>query len=366
MNKKIISGILAASLSASVMTAVVSADGAPTVIVDSRIVTFADQDPVIINDRTLIPARGVFEAMGASVEWWHEERMVVVRSEDNMTRVDLTIDDPVMKVHTFTSLTTADTKEVTLEVAPQIMNDRTMIPLRAVGEALGAQVSWDQENYVATITSKAMPTVIKTTPAPEGAQPSVTAAPTASPSATEDPASTADPSSTAAPTAEPTAAPGGVEYESSIPVMYSFADTDTVNVGEEFSIYVAVSCCDKETYSAVNTMLYDSDNFEFVSYEYKYPTQDFATLGGSNPEFMGDSVKCLVLPATVEEHLLPSEGVILEMRFKAKNAATGEFALSSRKTDRGYDNILYFNDDTSAQEADELYIDTTPVVITAQ
>ncbi len=360
MSKKIISAVLAASMAASLMTAAVAADGVPTVIVDSRIVTFLDQDPVIIEDRTLIPARGVFEAMGASVEWWNEERMVVVRSEDNKTRVDLTIDDPIMKVHTFTNLTSADTEEVELEVAPQIMNDRTMIPLRAVGEALGAEVSWDQENYVATITSKTIPTVIKTTPAPEGEQPSATA----SPSATADPSATIDPSATASP--EPTTAPGGVMYESSIPVIYAFSDKTTVSVGEEFSVYVAVSCCDKETYSAVNTMLYDDENFEFVNFEYKYPTQDFATLGGSNPEFMGNSVKCLILPATVEEHLLPSEGVILELTFKAKNAAVGEFALSSRKTDRGYDNILYFNDDTSAQEADELYIDTTPVVITAQ
>lgn len=361
MKKKLISAALTGAMVLSSLSLIAMADNNPKVIVNSRQIAFADQNPVIVDDRTLVPARGVFEAMGASVEWWNEERMVVVRSADNKTRVDITIDDPIMKVHTFTSLTTADTKEVTLDVAPQIMNDRTMIPLRAISEALGADVKWDENSYTVTILSIKLPTVTKATPKPNGESdvPS-----TSNPNATPTP--TSDPSSTTSPVPSETDKPSSGEYVSDIPVLYLTTDKTEVAVGEEFSVYVNVTCCEKDFDSASTTVLYDKSKFEYVDSKYNYSKEQAQTLGGVNENFMGDSVKCVTVPMEVEPITIQKDGVMLELKFKALTADSASFSLSARKTDVGYDNELFFTDKTKAQKAEDLYIDTTPVTVTAK
>ena len=56
-----------------------------------------------------------------------------------------------MKVVTFTSVISSESEEVKLDVPAQIINDRTLIPLRAASEALGAEVSWDGDTYTAYV-----------------------------------------------------------------------------------------------------------------------------------------------------------------------------------------------------------------------
>lgn len=103
----------------------------PTVKVDGAVVEFTEQDPVIVNDRTLVPMRAIFEKMGAEVEWIDTTR--TVNAKRGTTTISLTIDS-----------TTAYKKgqPVKLDVAPTIMNGRTMVPLRFISEALGADVEW--------------------------------------------------------------------------------------------------------------------------------------------------------------------------------------------------------------------------------
>jgi len=113
-----------------------------TVTVDGNAVQFLDQDPVIVDGRTLVPARGVFEALGAMVEWKGETKQISVTTED--TTVVLTLNSQEYNVN-------GDLRQ--LDVPAQLMNDRTMIPLRAIGEALGCQVEWVDETKTALITS---------------------------------------------------------------------------------------------------------------------------------------------------------------------------------------------------------------------
>ncbi len=113
-----------------------------TVTVDGTDVVFLDQDPVIVDERTLVPARGVFEALGAMVEWKGETKQISVTTED--TTVVLTLNSQEYNVN-------GDLRQ--LDVPAQLMNDRTMIPLRAIGEALGCQVDWVDETKTALITS---------------------------------------------------------------------------------------------------------------------------------------------------------------------------------------------------------------------
>lgn len=149
--KKLLSAVLA--VFALTLTCVSAAQN-PTVKLNGNEIVFADQTAIIKNDRTLVPARGVFEAMGAKVKWHEKERRVQIDSRDNITRVYLTIDSDNMEIYKFKSIFSADREDKTLDVAAQIINDRTMIPLRAVSEAFECNVEWDGDAREVIITTK--------------------------------------------------------------------------------------------------------------------------------------------------------------------------------------------------------------------
>lgn len=154
MKKQIVSIVTACAMTAAMGISAFAEGNNPSVYVDGTKIEFEDQEAVIVDERTLVPVRGVFEAMGASVNWDGEERSVTVKSANGIDRAVLVIDNNVMTTYHFTSLFNSDKKEVELDVPPQIMNDRTMVPLRAISEAIGADVQWDGENYSVVITTK--------------------------------------------------------------------------------------------------------------------------------------------------------------------------------------------------------------------
>ena len=78
--------------------------------------------------------RAVFEALGADVDWNGETRTATAVKDDIM--IELTIDSDVM---------TKSGETVTLDAPARILNDRTMVPLRAISEALGARVEWIED-----------------------------------------------------------------------------------------------------------------------------------------------------------------------------------------------------------------------------
>lgn len=67
----------------------------------------------------------------------------------------LTIDKPTMTKYTLKTLTSFDKEEITLSTPTKIMNGRTMIPLRAACEGMGAEVQWNAETRHISITSPA-------------------------------------------------------------------------------------------------------------------------------------------------------------------------------------------------------------------
>ena len=150
--KKLTAILLSAAM---MMPAAVHCADDVKVMLDGNALSF-DVPPQIISDRTFVPLRVIFEAMGAEVEWNGETRTVsAVKGE---TTVEMTIDNNVIKV---------SGKEVTLDVAPQIVDDRTLVPARAVAESFGATVGWDGDTRTVTITSALQATPEPTaTPAP--------------------------------------------------------------------------------------------------------------------------------------------------------------------------------------------------------
>lgn len=91
-----------------------------------------DTAPIIESGRTLVPARAVFEALGGDVGF-----------EDGTTTVLLGGREFVIK--TGSDIMISDGAEIKLDVPAMISNGRTLIPLRAVAESAGIDVSWDEK-----------------------------------------------------------------------------------------------------------------------------------------------------------------------------------------------------------------------------
>jgi hypothetical protein len=101
------------------------------VYVDQQLVTF-DVPPVVIQGRVLVPLRGIFERLGATVDYdAPTQHIVAIRGQQN---VELTVGSRQAHVNGVPKL---------LDVPAFTINNRTMVPLRFISESLGADVRWD-------------------------------------------------------------------------------------------------------------------------------------------------------------------------------------------------------------------------------
>jgi len=145
--KKILSILLAFALILGV-TPVFAAEMPIQVILDGEPMEF-DVPPQIIDNRTMVPMRAIFEALGAEVEWNGEYQSVLATTVDGVAIV-LFVGDRTMYVATPYQAVS----DIELDVPPTIVNNRTLVPLRAVSEALGADVEWDEDTRTVTILSR--------------------------------------------------------------------------------------------------------------------------------------------------------------------------------------------------------------------
>ncbi len=142
MRKKITAVVLSLvlMLCASVVPAI-AADSIK-ITIDGQAQTY-DQMPVMVNDRVLVPMRGIFEALGATIAW--EEATETVTGTLGSTTVTLKIGDTKATVNGST---------VTLDVPAQLVNDRTLVPVRFISESLGAEVEWVESSQTVVITTQ--------------------------------------------------------------------------------------------------------------------------------------------------------------------------------------------------------------------
>ena len=102
--------------------------------VDGQLIKFDSQFPLIVEDRTLIPVRGLFEKLGASVSWNQKALEATIKYKNT------TIVVPINKDYTY-----VNGVETPLDVSAKVLNGRTMVPLRFIMDNFGFDVSWDQE-----------------------------------------------------------------------------------------------------------------------------------------------------------------------------------------------------------------------------
>lgn len=108
-------------------------DNLISVRVNKEPLVFADTEPVMTNDRVLVPFRAIFERLGASVTWDEATATATATKGDTTIRITENSDTAYI-----------NDSPCTLDVGATILNGRFIVPIRFVSEALGCIVYWDE------------------------------------------------------------------------------------------------------------------------------------------------------------------------------------------------------------------------------
>ena len=120
-----------------------------TVVLNGEWLTF-DQPPIAVDGRTLVPVRAIFEALGAEVIWDPSDQSVFAYRASDGAAVLLYLGNTTMGCKPSAD---AEAVAIQLDVPPMAVNNRTLVPVRAISESFGCTVSWDQANQRVVITT---------------------------------------------------------------------------------------------------------------------------------------------------------------------------------------------------------------------
>lgn len=122
------------------VTAAEAATDGVTVLINGKSADF-DVAPQIVNDRTMVPLRAIFETMGAKVEWDTPTRTVTATKGETVVILAIDSTEP-----------TINGKISEIDQPAIIVDSRTLAPLRFVAEAFGGKVDWNGLTRTAYIT----------------------------------------------------------------------------------------------------------------------------------------------------------------------------------------------------------------------
>jgi len=108
---------------------------------NGRLIKFADQAPIVDEGSTMVPVRAVSEILGAKVNWNSRERQAEM--DLNGTEIIIPTDSDVAYVNG---------EERYLTAKSELLNNRTMVPLRFIAESFGLNVSWDGSTRTVNIS----------------------------------------------------------------------------------------------------------------------------------------------------------------------------------------------------------------------
>jgi len=166
-------------------------------------------DPIIFNNRAVVPVREVFEALGATV---------VYSAENNTVRVNYGKNTVVLTIGMHTALVNGIRKTIPDGVGAKLIGKegefpKTMVPVRFISESIGLDVGYDGVNKIISVT--------ETKPRP-----------TANPTATPKPTRTPTPVRTASPSRSPSVDDEDEEYTTTrlTKIKYEIDDDDVVTI----------------------------------------------------------------------------------------------------------------------------------------
>jgi hypothetical protein len=131
--------LLIISIVISLAATSAEASGQDIRVTVNNVPIITDVAPIIEAQRTLVPVRAILEALGATVEW----------RSDGMINITKNTRHILLRVNYDIALVNG--QPVFLEVPARLVSDRTLVPLRFIGEALGAVVNWHQSTMTAEI-----------------------------------------------------------------------------------------------------------------------------------------------------------------------------------------------------------------------
>ena len=133
--------VLLCAILCCVLTVCVTAADDIVVLINGQYIQF-DVAPQIINNRTMVPMKAIFEALGATIQWDGNTRTVTAHTEYDV--ITLTIGEYCYYMNGI---------ECPLDVPAQIIDNRTLVPVRAVSEALYCSVGWDGKDRIVSIVN---------------------------------------------------------------------------------------------------------------------------------------------------------------------------------------------------------------------
>ncbi len=142
MKKVLAAKAAVAVFSALAVAGIAQAQNGISVFVNGDPIAFNGVGPQEVNGRVLVPLRGVLEKLGAYVDWDPAGQLVTAQRGD--TSINLHIGSTQARVNN---------QPVTLDVPAEIYHGSTMVPLRFMSEALGADVRWEPTQYAVMITT---------------------------------------------------------------------------------------------------------------------------------------------------------------------------------------------------------------------
>ena len=96
--------------------------------------------PVLSNGRTMLPIRAVIEALGGTIEW-----------DANTFTTTVTLRTKNIKIKIGDKVAYVNGVAKSLDVPAQLINQRTMLPLRFIMENLGGNVTWEDATQIVRI-----------------------------------------------------------------------------------------------------------------------------------------------------------------------------------------------------------------------
>lgn len=147
--KKIFAMFLASIILITTTIIPALADENIKVLLDGKEISF-DVPPQIINDRTMVPMRAIFEALGYNVEWDGNDQSITAINPQTNKYVYMILDNLFIVICPYDEIKRGNITDGyvlnnmrLLDQAPTIVGNRTLVPIRAVVEASGLNVVWN-------------------------------------------------------------------------------------------------------------------------------------------------------------------------------------------------------------------------------
>lgn len=105
----------------------------------------SDVAPYISEDRTMVPIRVISENLGKVVTWNNDDKKVTIKDEKG-NEFSLVINEKFME-----DISSNVYRKIELDAPAVIKDDRTFVPIRAIAEAFGERVHWDNDKRVVVI-----------------------------------------------------------------------------------------------------------------------------------------------------------------------------------------------------------------------